>query len=404
MKRLWTIMLIIGLVSVLGWMPSAAQESNLTDACVSDYDTEVDYFPHKVDVQDAENFTVEYFNHYKVVTVTDAFDGADPFTYVLTQCGTPTPAAADFPDNTQFIDVPAADIIAMSTTQLPPLSDLGLVDNLVGLDTFTFVNTPAIRESIDNDELVAIGSGTEVNVERVLEMEPDIVVTYGFDPSSDAYPILIDAGIFTALDASWREPTPLARAEWLTYIALFYNQEQAANTIYDNIVTQYNSARELAATVPADEQPVVLVNAFSSFSETWLIPGADTYVGTLINDAGGQVALADQAPDDSISLSFETIYSGALDADIWITNVFGLRSVEGLTDIDARYADFAPVVTGNVWNNNLDVNANGGNNYFEMGVTNPHLILQDLVAIFHPELLPDHDFNFYRPLTPTADE
>jgi iron complex transport system substrate-binding protein len=41
----------------------------------------------------------------------------------------------------------------------------------------------------------------------------------------------------------------------------------------------------------------------------------------------------------------------------------------------------------------------GGNNYWETGVANPHLLLQDMVAIFHPELLPDHEFTFFRPIT-----
>ena len=45
-----------------------------------------------------------------------------------------------------------------------------------------------------------------------------------------------------------------------------------------------------------------------------------------------------------------------------------------------------------------DVNANGGSDYFETGVTNPDLILADLVKIFHPDLLPDHELYFYRQL------
>ena len=409
MKRLPIVVLLVALIGLLAILPATAQDdavldANLTDECVTDYDSEVDYFPEKVEVTDAENFSVEYFNHYKVVTVTDAFDAAEPFTYVLVQCGTPAPAANDFPDDTQFLEVPAGDIIAMSTTQLPHLTELGLVDNLVGLDSFLFVNTPEVRELIDAGELVEVGSGAEVNVEVVLDVEPDIVMTFGFDPSTDAHPVLIEAGIFTALNAEWREPTPLARAEWIKYTALFYNVEAEAEAAYSEIVTAYESARELAASVPADERPTVLWNRFSSFTEAWSIPGAETYVGALINDAGGTIALGEEAPNDSERLSFEVIYDGALDADVWIANAFGITTLDGLLDEDARYGDFAAVQNRNVWNNSLDVNENGGNNYFELGVTNPHLILQDLVAIFHPDLLPDHEFSFYLRLEPAGDE
>jgi len=390
--------LLVLLSSAVVFSAGAQDAVNLTEECVADYDPAVDYFPDKADVTDAENFAVEYFNNYKVVTVTDAFDAAEPFTYVLVQCGTPTPDATDFPDDTQYIEVPTGDFIAMSTTQLPHLTQLDLLDNLVGLDSFLFVNTPEVRDLIDAGELVEIGSGAEVNVELVLETEPDMVMTFGFDPSSDAHPVLIEAGIFTALNAEWREATPLARAEWIKYTALFYNEEAAAEAIYTDIVTAYEEASELAASVPADERRVVLWNTFSSFSEAWSIPGAETYVGALIADAGGVVALGEEAPANSALLSFEVVYDGALDADIWIANAFGVATLQGLLDADPRYEDFAAVQNGSVWNNSLDINENGGNNYFELGVTNPHLILQDLVAIFYPDLLPNHEFTFYLPL------
>ncbi|MEL6525076.1 MAG: ABC transporter substrate-binding protein [Chloroflexota bacterium] len=398
MKRSLSLFSLLLMTSLLVILPVSAQEVNLTDECVAEYDPEVDYFPEKVEVNEAENFAVEYFNNYKIVTVTDAFAGADPFTYVLVQCGTPAPETAELPDNTQFIEVPTGDFIAMSTTQVPHLIDLDLLDNLVGLDSTLFVNSPEVVELIEADELIEVGSGSDVNVELVLETEPDIVMTFGFDPASDAHPILIEAGIFTALNAEWREATPLARAEWIKYTALFYNAEAAGTEAYDDISTAYEEARELAASIPEDERPTVLWNTFSSFSEAWLIPGAETYTGVLIQDAGGQIALGEEAPAYSAFVGFEPVYDGALDADVWVTNLFGVTTLDGLLAQDERYADFSAAQNGNVWNNSLDVNENGGNNYFELGVTNPHLILQDLVAIFHPELVPDHEFTFFEPL------
>lgn len=390
-------------LALLAW-PTLAQEAvlatNLREECVSAYDPNVDYFPEKVTITDAVNFSVEYHNNYKVVTVTNAFNGADPFTYVLVQCGTPAPDADDFPAGTQFIEVSAGSIIAMSTTQLPHLTELGLVDKLVGLDSFLYVNSPQVRELIKNGKLVEVGSGAEVNVELVLETDPDIVMTFGFNPTSDAHPVLIEAGVFTALNAEWRERTPLGRAEWIKYTALFYNQEAKAEEIYSKIVEAYEEAKRLAADVPEDERVTVLWNTYSSFSESWSIPGAQTYVGALISDAGGVIALGDQAMQGNASLSFEAVYNDALDADVWITGSFGVTTLDDLLARDSRYADFTAVKNNNVWNNTRDLNENGGNNYWELGVTNPHLILRDLVAIFYPELLPDHEFSFYLRLEP----
>ena len=53
-----------------------------------------------------------------------------------------------------------------------------------------------------------------------------------------------------------------------------------------------------------------------------------------------------------------------------------------------------------MFNNNRRTNGIGGNDYWESGITNPHLVLADLIKIFHPDLLPDHDLYYYHPLQP----
>ncbi len=391
--------LLVVLIALLaGYMPVSAQRGNLTDGCVSEYAADVDYFPDKVEITDAVNFSVEYFKHYKVISVADAFDGARDFSYVLFQCGTPVPASADLPADAQFIEIPAGDLITLSTTQLPALSQLGLLDHLVGVDSGFYISTPEALERIAAGTVAEVGFGAEINIERVLEIGPDLVMTYGFNPATDAHPVLLEAGIFTALDASWRELSPLGRAEWLKFTALFYNREAQANAIYAEIAAQYEAAKAMAAGVPAAERPEVLINSFLGYADAWFIPGEDTYVGRLIRDAGGDLLLAEEGSAASQGLSFEAVYEAGLDADVWLVETFGVSSAADLLALDSRFEDFTAFQTGAVWNNNRDENANGGNNYYEWGVTNPHLVLADLLAIFHPQLQPAHEFAFYRQL------
>ena len=379
-------------------LPAAALDGNLTNGCVEDYAADVDYFPQKVEIRDAAKFTVEYFNHFKVVSVADAFDGAPDFSYVLVQCGTPAPSASDFPDGTQFIDVPSGDLITLSTTQLPALAQLGLLDHLAGVDSGFYISTPEVARLIADGQVAEVGFGAEVNIERVLELEPQLVLSYGFNPATDAHPVLLEAGIFTALDASWRELSPLGRAEWLKFTALFYNLEAQANAIYDDIAAQYEAVKASAAKVDAEDQPTVLINAFLGYAGAWFIPGEDTYVGQLIHDAGGDLLLAEAGSATSQGLSFEIVYQDALDADIWLVETFGVNSGADLLALDSRFGDFGAFKSGDIWNNNRDENANGGNNYYEWGVTNPHLVLADLLAIFHPDLRLNHEFAFYQRL------
>jgi len=380
-------------------VPTLAQDApadavNLIDSCVTEYDTTVDYFPDKAEITDAQNFTVEYFNNYKVVTVQGSME---TYQFVLVQCGTPAPDSADFPEGTQFIEVPAAGIVSLSTTFLPGIAQLGLAENVVGLDSLLYTSTPEIVERIEAGEIVEVSPNFELNTEIVLSLEPSLVMTDDFDPARIT--TLTDADVFTAVNTDYLESKPLGRAEWLKFTALFYNREAEAESLYADIVTAYEDAKALAASVPQDARPVVLVNTFSSFSDAWSVPGAQTYLGALIADAGGVVALAEEAPEGSALVSFESVYGAALDADIWLLNTYAVGSLDDLAALDSRYVDFAAYASGNVWNNDADSNANGGNNYYELGVTSPHLVLQDYVAMFHPQLLPDHVFRFHRQLT-----
>ena len=152
-----------------------APTSNLTDGCVENYDESVDYFPEKTAISHADGFTVEYFNNYKVVTVAAPWLGAeDSATYLLVQCGTPSPEGFD---DAVTIEVPINSFVSMSTTYLPYLDAFGKLDTLVGVDSGAFAYNPNVREMLNAGNLAELGSGSTVNVEAALELDPDVIMT-----------------------------------------------------------------------------------------------------------------------------------------------------------------------------------------------------------------------------------
>jgi len=72
--------------------------------------------------------------------------------------------------------------------------------------------------------------------------------------------------------------------------------------------------------------------------------------------------------------------------------------MKGLLNLDDRYAEFKSVQTGRVYNNTLRTNELGGNDYYEAGVVNPDVVLADMIKIFHPEVMNNHNFYFYEKL------
>ncbi len=374
----------------------SAPTSNLTDGCVRDYDPAVDYFPAKLTLDYATGWQISYHNHYKLLTVTQPWLGADTqFEYVLVQCGTPVP---DGYPTAQVIEVPARSIITMSTTHLPHILTLGLLDRLVGVDTAAFINAPEVRERVASGAAAEIGSGATVNVERVLELEPSLVMTFGSgDPQFDSHPALLAAGVPVAINAEFLEPSPLGQAEWLKFTAAFFNHEAAAQQHFAALAAEYTALREqVAAALATDaERPTVLVGA--PYQGTWFVAGGKSHIAQLIADAGGQYVWADVDKMGAEPVSFEAVLARASDADFWINTSTWASRAEALAE-DERFSNFTALTQQRVYNNNARVNEQGGNDYFESGLANPQLLLADLVAIFHPELLPDHTLVYYQQL------
>jgi iron complex transport system substrate-binding protein len=392
---------LLALSLLLSGLMVQAQEANLLADCVTDYDAETDYFPDKLTVDYSIGWDVEYYNNYKVINMTSPWPGAGPddaFQYVLVQCGTPAPEGYD---DALVIEVPTGDIIALSTTYLPAIVDLGLVDKLIGMDSNLYVNSPEVIERIEAGDVIEVGSGSTINVEAVLDAEPSIVLAYGSGtPEYDAHPALLEAGVFVAIATDYVENHPLGRAEWLKFIALFYNAEAEANAIFDDRVSVYHELAALTADIPEEDRPTILWSSNSSWTNAWSVPGRQSYVGQLLADAGVNYVLQDAEEvldnDTSAPFDFEVVYDAGLDADYWLPDSYGITSLDDLLASDERYGDFAAFQSGEVYLNDSIVNENGGNDYYESGASNPQVILGDLIAIFYPDLLPDYAPYYFR--------
>lgn len=369
-----------------------APTQNLTDGCIAEgqFDPNVDYFPEKAQIEYAAGLSIEYHNSYKVVTVKTPWPGAnESMEYALVQCGAPKPQG--FLEE-QIIEVPAKTIVTMSTTYLPALDELGLLDRLVGVDDTTYVNNPTVLKMAAEGKLASIGYGSGVNVEKVLELAPSLVMTYGSGaPEYDAHPVLLQAGQKVVINAEWMDTTPLGRAEWLKFIAVFFNQEARAEALFNQIEQDYQQLTALTASV--SQKPTVFTG--SAYQGTWYMPGGQSFAAAFLRDAGADYLWSDDTSTGSLPLSFEAVFEKAKESDYWL-NVGFVGALDDLKGMDARYADFAAFQKGNVWNNDARTNGSGGNDYYESAVIHPERVLADLIFIFHPDLLPNHQLMYYR--------
>ena len=345
------------------------------------------------EVRHAQNFTLETkADGIYEITVRNAWKGSqEVFRYCLIREGLDFPAPAN--ENVKVVRIPVKRVIALSTTYLSSIDVLGEADSLIGVSAFKHINSPSVLRRIESGAMIELGSGSSINIEKIVASEPDVVFATALGNGNEIHPVLDRFGVFAALSSAWLETSALGRAEWIKFYGAFYDKLAEAESYFDAIENDYQALCKLTATV--QDRPTVLCNA--PWGGSWYVPGGDSYVAKMIEDAGGSYLWRDNTDIGSTPMDYESVYSKGIEADFWIHTI-QFDTMEALCGSDERFREFRSVVDGLVFNNTKRVNSYGGNDVWERGVVHPEEILADLIYILHPELLPDHEWVYYRKL------
>jgi iron complex transport system substrate-binding protein len=356
-----------------------------------DYEASKDYFPDKTQLEFAQNFSVTYHNSYKVVTVRRPGDGSIDEKYVLLQCGAPKPELSGDLSSATVITVPIQSLFSASSTHMPLLVELGHVEVLTGVAQIRYITTEPVLDWIRQGHVTEYAANDVIDTETVILKAPSVVMSSGGFP--EAYSALQKAGIPVVANVEWQEPSALARAEWIKFMAVFLNEERKAREQFDAIRDRYMVLKERASLIPEKERPRVMTGLV--YRGMFDIAGGASYVAQLISDAGGVYVWADNKSSGFASVDLESQMARASDSDVWI-NGGDWRSIKAMLAEEPRYRQFKPFVRGNVWLYNRIVSESGGYDYWSRGITRPDLILGDLIKIFHPKLAEDHEFVWYK--------
>jgi iron complex transport system substrate-binding protein len=389
----WASAFLLG-SALLDAQAPAHPSANLTAGCIKRFDSNADYFPDKVAIEDAQNFTVSYRRSYKLVTIKEGYPGGPAERYVLVQCGAPRPALTGDLVGAQIVTLPLTSLFVFSTTHLSLLADLDRFDVLTGVSQRNVVMDPKAEERINAGKIVEFAkAGLLIDVERVISAKPSLLMAG--DTSASTLSVIRSAGVPVVANTEWLEPTALARAEWVKYMALFLNEERKAALYYGEMRARYRALSARATALPELDHPLVMTGR--SARGLFVIAGGRSYVAALVNDAGGRYAWADNGAVGSATVDLEAQLQRAGHADIWI-NGGGWKNLAAMLDDEPRYAAFRAYQQGQVWVYERRQTPTGGNDYWSRSVTRPDLVLADLVHIFHPRLTPDHVLEWYMPV------
>ena len=345
----------------------------------------------KMEIENARGFSIIRFENYSIMKVNTPWPEAeDAFTYLLYEENAQIPEDLEYD---QKVEVPVESIVVTSTTHIPALEALGQEEKLVGFPGLNYISSEKTRKLIDAGKISELGQNENINTEVLINLSPDVVTGFAIDASNKSFETIQKTGIPVIYNGDWTEATPLGKAEWIKFFGTLFGKEEKAKQIFDEIKTEYLNAKELAKT--SEEKPTVI--AGSMYNDKWYMPYGNSWQARFIEDANANYLYSDTHGDGSLSLAFESVLEKAQEAQFWVS-AGQFASYEQLFNESEHYRRFKAVQDKNVYSVSLSKGATGGITFYELGPQRPDLILKDLISIFHPNLLKDHEPVFYKPL------
>ena len=290
-------------------------------------------------------------------------------------------------------ELPINKIVVTSTTHITALELLGVEDALVGFPGSDYISSANTRKRIDDGLVRELGKNEGINTEVLLELQPDIVIGFGVDGTNKTFSTIEKSGITVIYNGDWVENSPLAKAEWIKFFGVLFNKEEKADSIFNAIEKDYIEAKQLAK--GAQQKPTILSGALHK--DVWYLPSGTSPEAQFLKDANVNYLWQDTSEKGSLALSFETVFDKAQDANIWLSPSY-YKSLEALKNANQHYTSFDAYKNKQVFSFSNTVGAKGGVLYYEMGTARPDLVLKDIIKICHPDLLPNYNPYFFKPL------
>lgn len=347
----------------------------------------------EVEISHAEGFEITNYPDFSIITVTEAFPDSDKtYHYALVNEGKKLP---DSIKADAVVTIPVKSIVVTSTTHIPSLEMLGVENTLKGFPNLDYISSEKTRELIDAGKIKDLGQNESINTETTINLDPNVVVSFGVEGENKALASLGRAGIPVVYNGDWVEPSPLGKAEWIKFFAAFYDKQEMADSIFNSIVANYDEIKQKVT--KTSEKPTVLSGAM--FKDVWYMPRGNSWAAQLITDAHGDYLYKETSGTGSLSLSLEEVLDTAQQADFWIApNAF--ESYSALENANAVYSKFRAFQEQKVYGFGAKKGATGGMLYYEIAPNRPDWALNDIANILHPGLFPDYKPHFYSPLEP----
>ena len=294
------------------------------------------------------------------------------------------------PANYIKVCVPVERTICMTALQLSNFTALGAHDVVRGITGTKNLFNEDIHQRVADGRIVKIGMEGEFDTELILAANPQVIFISPF--KRGGYDAIKETGITLVPHLGYKELDPLGQAEWVKFVGLFIGKRSEAVACFDSIEHRYNALKEKVSAHLAGKTLPTVFSGEMHYG-TWHAVGGKNYLAQIFRDAGADYVIHDDETAGE-NLEFEKMYALAANADYWrILNSFdGDFSYDALLKREPRNRLFKAFRERRVVYCNMKRTP-----YYEASPVEPDVLLKDLVAIFHPELVEaDYQPKYYR--------
>ncbi|MFM1932995.1 MAG: hypothetical protein RL226_2298, partial [Bacteroidota bacterium] len=274
----------------------------------------------------------------------------------------------------------------LSTTHLSYLNKLGALSMVKASAYADYVLNAEVKGHIAAGHIQSLGDVGVPDLERTVAAGANVLLVYPY--GNEDFSKLEQAGIHVIPITEYLEQHPLGRAEWIKVFGFLTNREDEANQLFNAIRDEY---RGVMAKVANKATPTVFTG--SAEQGKWYAPSGDSFISVLIRDAGARYIFDETRGGENLTMDMEELLAATQNAELF-GKVFYASDEVTLNDFtsgDQRVETLPAVV-----NKRLFYCNSGTTDYFGDGVIEPHKILMDLAAIFHPELFPSHQPTYFQ--------
>ncbi|MDR1380981.1 MAG: ABC transporter substrate-binding protein [Tannerella sp.] len=287
------------------------------------------------------------------------------------------------------VRVPLRRMAVYTSVHCSVLDALGAAGDIVGVCESRYINVPSIKERLRAGLVADLGEATSPVIEKMIETGTEAVFASPFD--NGGYGPVEKLGIPIIECADYMETDPLGRAEWIKFIGLLTGRVARADSLFRRTEADYLRIKALADGV--ERRPALMTGL--KYGAPWYVPAGESFMARIYRDAGADYLFARLPGTGGTPLSFETVLDRAIHADLWLIQY---NRAEDMT-YGALKSDYSPYSRFDAFANRRIYGCNTSYSlYYEEVPMHPDYLLAELIAIFHPQLLPDYKFRYFAPL------